>query len=79
LESSYENTLVGAGCSDVFFSCFIINNCSNIFYSSECFSCKNCFACSGLKNKQYCILNKQYSKEEYEKLVPQIIEKMQAD
>lgn len=33
----------------------------------------------GLRNKQYCILNKQYSKEEYETLVPQIIEKMITD
>jgi hypothetical protein len=41
--------------------------------------CSNCFGCISLRNKSYCILNKQYSKEEYEKLVPQIIEKMQAD
>jgi hypothetical protein len=30
----------------------------------------------GLRNKQYCILNKQYTKEEYEKMVPKIIEHM---
>lgn len=30
------------------------------------------FGCVSLKKKQYCILNKQYSKEEYEKLVPEI-------
>jgi len=29
-----------------------------------------------LNGKQYCILNKQYSKKEYEKLVPEIIEHM---
>lgn len=29
-----------------------------------------------MKNKQYCILNKQYTKEEYEVLVPKIIEHM---
>jgi hypothetical protein len=27
-------------------------------------------------SKQYCILNKQYTKEEYEELVPKIIEHM---
>ncbi len=37
----------------------------------------NCFLCVNLENKKYCILNKQYSKEEYEVLVPQIIEHMQ--
>jgi len=36
----------------------------------------NLFACIGLCNKQYCILNKQYTKEEYEELVPRIIQHM---
>jgi hypothetical protein len=39
----------------------------------------DCFGCIGLKKKRYCILNKQYTKEEYEALVPKIIEKMKAD
>jgi hypothetical protein len=33
---------------------------------------KNIFGCVGLKNKEYCILNKQYTKEEYEELVGKI-------
>ncbi len=41
--------------------------------------CSDCFGCVGLRNKSYCILNKQYTKEEYEELVPQIIERMMAD
>jgi hypothetical protein len=37
----------------------------------------NCFGCDALHSKQkYCILNKQYSKEEYEKMVSKIIEHM---
>jgi hypothetical protein len=39
----------------------------------------NCFLCTWLRNKSYCILNKQYTKEEYEILVPKIIEKMMSD
>jgi len=39
---------------------------------------KNCFGCIGLRHKQYCIFNKQYSKEEYEQLVPKIIEHMKS-
>jgi hypothetical protein len=35
------------------------------------------FGCIGLRNQQYCILNKQYTKEEYEKTVALIIEHMQ--
>jgi hypothetical protein len=31
------------------------------------------FGCVGLRNKQYCILNKQFTKEKYEELVSKII------
>jgi hypothetical protein len=34
------------------------------------------FGCSNVRNKQYCILNRQYSKEAYAELVPKIIEHM---
>ncbi|PIQ78621.1 hypothetical protein COV82_00470 [Candidatus Peregrinibacteria bacterium CG11_big_fil_rev_8_21_14_0_20_46_8] len=36
------------------------------------------FGCVGLKNKSYCILNKQYTKSEWEELVPRIIEHMKS-
>ncbi len=36
----------------------------------------NLLGCIGLRNKQYCIFNKQYTKEEYEELVPKIIKHM---
>lgn len=53
---------------------------NDLYYCRHCFNCKDCFGCVGLRQKQYCILNKQYSsKEEYEKKVAQIIEKMQKD
>ena len=41
-------------------------------YSFMCKNCSNCFACFGLKNNQYCVFNKQYSKEEYFELVDRI-------
>jgi len=50
----------------------------NIFYSSMLGNCKNCFGCIGLNYKEYCILNKQYTKEEYEEVVPKIIEHIMA-
>lgn len=56
---------------------FVIVNVSFVDYSQYLFNSKNCFGCFGLKNKEYCILNKQYTKEEYEALVPKIIEHMQ--
>ncbi len=53
--------------------CWTVNNC---IYCDNCDNSSNLFWCVWLKNKQYCILNQQYTKEEYNKLVPQIIEYM---
>ncbi|MFA5773344.1 MAG: zinc-ribbon domain containing protein [Candidatus Paceibacterota bacterium] len=47
-----------------------------MYYSNTCYNSKNCFGCFGLRNKEYHILNKPYPKDEYEKLVPQIIKNM---
>jgi hypothetical protein len=41
-------------------------------YCFDCRSCSDCFGCIGLKSKQYCVLNKQYTQKEYEELVPKI-------
>ena len=55
----------------------IVNyNNSQTFYTINCHGCSNLFACIGLRNKQYCIFNKQYTKEQYEELVPKIIKHM---
>ncbi len=48
----------------------------DFYYSDNCHNSSDLFGCVGLRNKQYCILNKQYTKTEYEKLVPKIIEHM---
>ena len=50
----------------------------NVLYSDNCHNCEHLFGCISLKHKKYCILNKQYTKEEYERLVPKIIERMSA-
>lgn len=42
-------------------------------YLDSCHNSHQLFACVGLKRREYCIFNKQYSKEEYEILVPKII------
>jgi len=46
--------------------------CSFVEYSMYCFNSNNCFGCVGLRKKNYCILNKQYGKEEYQKIVEKI-------
>jgi len=59
------------------FSAYIFYGGYNIYYSVNCHdNCKNLFGCCDLRGKQYCILNKQYTKEEYEELVPRIVEHM---
>ncbi|MFA5829385.1 MAG: hypothetical protein WC843_02730 [Candidatus Gracilibacteria bacterium] len=61
------------------FNCFnVIHswNIHDVYYSFETFYSDHCFGCVGLKHKKFCILNKQYSEEEYNKLVPKIIEQM---
>ena len=54
----------------------VVYNSNNVEYSFNCYSCSNLFGCTGLRSKHYCILNKQFSKEEYEKLIPKIKEQM---
>jgi len=88
MRDSYDGYGVGAGAEllyEVFDTgvsgsklCFggIIYGGFDVFYSYMCHGCNNLFACIGLRNKSYCILNKQYTKEEYEKLVPKIIAHM---
>lgn len=72
-ELCYESTsLIGYGyrftnfCRDSY----------NLFYCDNCHSCKNCFGCVGLRRKEYCVFNKQYDPDEYEKTVSGIIEHM---
>lgn len=52
------------------------NGSSNNLYCNLMGGSSNNFGCCGLKKKQYSILNKQYSKEEYEEVVPKIIKHM---
>jgi hypothetical protein len=85
-KDSYDSTFTGVNvelCYEML-SCIGTNNKFSIFimdshdilYSFNCHASSNLFGCVGLRNKQYCILNKQYSKEEYEELVPKIIKHM---
>lgn len=53
--------------------------CNRVLYSDNCRNCSDCFGCVALSNKKYCILNKEYTKEEYEKIRDQIVEQMTKD
>jgi hypothetical protein len=66
---------VSRGSTDVAFSIYSWFS-SGLRYCDSMNSSHDCFGCIGLKRKKNCILNKQYTKEEYEELVPQIIKHM---
>jgi hypothetical protein len=44
---------------------FLSRNCIDSYYLVDCINCSNCFLCSNLRNKEFYIYNKKYSKEEY--------------
>lgn len=52
---------------------------SNIFYSYWVVWCSYCIWCVWIQNKQYCILNKQYTKQEWEELSDKIFSQMEDD
>lgn len=58
-------------CNRTFFS----TDCEDsydLWYSRNCVGCSNCYGCVNLRNKQYHIFNRPYSKEEYEKKIKEI-------
>ncbi|MDD5750821.1 MAG: hypothetical protein PHU56_04260, partial [Candidatus Pacebacteria bacterium] len=74
-ELCYEVLACGASTQRARFG--LINwSSDDLQYCVHCYSSSHLFGCVGLKNKQYCILNKQYTKEQYEALLPRIIQHM---
>lgn len=67
---------MGKGVNSLKFCYICYPDCLNLEYCIHCHSSSNLFACVGLRHKKYCILNKQYTKKEYEELVPRIKQHM---
>ncbi|MCX6758058.1 MAG: hypothetical protein NTZ44_04225 [Candidatus Nomurabacteria bacterium] len=69
--------VVSTGNSSRVIGSYAIDNSSDVLHS---FSCrpnnKKLIGCDSMKNAEYCILNKQYTKEEYEKLREHIINEL---
>jgi len=65
------------GCKDTIHSseatiCIACDHCIDIKYSESLIHCEHCFGCIGLKHKRFCLFNKQYTEEEYWRLVDAI-------
>lgn len=76
VELTYETQSVGGDAQNVKFSYECFGGVNDIEYSIYCPGSNNLFGCVGLNKKSYCILNKQYSKEEYQALIPKIKQHM---
>jgi hypothetical protein len=75
-EQLYEVVTCGKECSGLKFCWECWPDCMDLEYSAFCRSSKHLFGCVGLKKKQFCIFNKQYSKAEYFALREKIISQM---
>lgn len=62
-EDAYETTF-----AEKSFGCKFstnIQNCRDSEYLVDCIGCSDCFMCANLQNGKFCIMNVQYSKEEF--------------
>jgi hypothetical protein len=75
-ELIYESENCGINVSRLFSCSQCWMGAHDLMYCDSCPGAGNCFGCIGLKKGEYSILNKQYSKEEYETLLPKIKQHM---
>ena len=71
-ELGYENCVTGYNTSGLKFCFSCWGDVRDLEYSMRCGTSSNLFGCVGLRNKEYCILNKQYSKDQYFDMVEKI-------
>ena len=77
IEKVYESGTIGINAYNIYFCFGVVLNSSDMFYTVDSGQSQNCFGCFSIRRGKYCVLNKEYSKEEYFKLVPKIIAHMQ--
>ena len=75
LQLGYECFDTGAGGGHLLFDS-VVYYAENVEYSFNCYNSSDLFACIGLRSKKHCILNRQYSKEQYFELREKIIKHM---
>ena len=75
---NYECVVCGVGAHNLRFCWWCWPDVRDVQYSVLCGSSADLFGCISLRKKQYCILNRQYTKSEYEALLPKIIAHMDA-
>ena len=74
----YESHACGLGTQNIKFCLLCQESVHDLEYCIYCTNgSENLFGCVGLRKKQYCIFNKQYSKEDYKILVEKIKKQME--
>ncbi|MBU0531773.1 MAG: hypothetical protein ABIG32_04155 [Candidatus Uhrbacteria bacterium] len=63
---------IGVEGSNLLFGMSINVKCDTCEYCELCYECSFCFGCTGLRHKKYCILNQQYTEQEYWKILDQL-------
>ncbi|MEK7608411.1 MAG: hypothetical protein AAB495_02435 [Patescibacteria group bacterium] len=71
-ELMYETTDTGLQSANVAFT-YVVYGSQRIRYALYCHGSADLFGCIGLRSKKFCILNRQYSEEEYKELLPKVI------
>lgn len=74
-ELVYESAWVGQNISNIKFSVWNYGG-SNMEFCFGCHNSNNMFGCVGIRNGEYCILNKKYSKEEYLEITEKLRKQM---
>ena len=75
-ELVYECAMLGGNAHNTRFCLQSWPDVRDLEYCEYCMVSSDLFGCVSLRNKQYCILNKQYTKEEFHDLRKKIIEHM---
>ncbi|MCK9186791.1 hypothetical protein M0P48_05160 [Candidatus Gracilibacteria bacterium] len=76
VENAYECATCGEGAYNLKYCFNCWSESRDLEYCGYCIGSSDCFGCIGLKKKQYCIFNKQYTKEEFFELKDKIIKHM---
>ena len=74
----YNAVQVGRYSNHIYYSASI-GKSEYLFYCFEVKKSNHCFWCVNMRDASYCIFNKQYTKDERERIVPQLIERMEAE
>lgn len=74
----YENVCGGISVKNAY-SCNAMIESSHMYFCDLCLSCSYMIGCINMHHKQYCIFNKQYKKEERERLAPMVLGQLQRE